>query len=284
MRLRRFAVGDVQVTLLDDGCFRLDGGGVFGIVPRPLWEQHMPPDGRNRVVLGLVCPLLESRGRRVLVDTGAGRKAPARLQEILALDPRRTLLDALREAGVEPHTIDVVTNTHLHYDHCGWNTQRDPDGNLLPTFPEATYVVQEAEWDAAMHPDERSAPAYARENFAPLPDVAKTFERICGEVELAAGVFTHPSPGHTCAHQCVRIESHGQTAIFLGDLVPTPAHIPVPWHMAYDLHPLRLMRTKRELLERAAREDWLLIFDHDPGLRVGRVERRDDWRLAFRPA
>lgn len=279
--MRRLRVGDIEIILLEDGRFRLDGGGMFGVVPRPIWEKHMPPDGRNRIELGLICPLITSRGRRVLVDTGVGRKMPPRLQEIFAVDPEHTLLDSLAATGVTPDDIDIVTNTHLHFDHSGWNTRRLPDGSIEPTFPRATYVMQQQEWDAARAPDVRSAPAYPRENIEPLATGARQLQLVEGEVELAPGVFTLPTPGHTCGHQCVRIASNGATAVFLGDLVPTPAHLPLHYHMAYDLEPLTLMATKQEILARAAREGWLLLFDHDPHARVGRLEN-DSERLVFR--
>jgi glyoxylase-like metal-dependent hydrolase (beta-lactamase superfamily II) len=278
--MRQLRVGRIDIVLLDDGRFRLDGGGMFGVVPRSIWEKHMPPDGRNRIELGLTCPLITSAGRRVLVDTGVGRKQSARLQEIFAVDTQRTLLHALVDAGVGLDQIDVVTNTHLHFDHSGWNTRHDAGGNVVPTFPRAAYVFQKREWDVAREPDERSQPAYPRENFAPLT-AARALDLVDGEVELATGVFTLPTPGHTCGHQCVRIESDGEVAVFLGDLIPTPEHIPVHYHMAYDLEPLTLMAKKRDVLEQAARDGWLLLFDHDPRARVGRVEV-DAGRFSFR--
>ena len=281
---RSLQFGDVRLTLLDDGPYWVDGGALFGVVPRVLWQKHATPDAQNRVLLGLNCLLVDSHGRRVLVDTGAGRQGGARLEDSFGLDPEWTLLDAFGAAGVTPESIDVVTNTHLHFDHCGWNTCRDAGGELAATFPRAEYVIQAAEWETALRPDERSAAAYTRARFEPLQARARALSLVRGEVELAPGVFTHPTPGHTAAHQSVRIESGGRTAFFLGDLVPTPAHLPVVYHMAYDLYPTVLLETKRDLLARACRDGWLLVFDHDPERRVGILRHGAGGRYELQPA
>jgi glyoxylase-like metal-dependent hydrolase (beta-lactamase superfamily II) len=264
-------LGGVTVHVLHDGTFALDGGAMFGVVPRVVWEKTDPPDDKNRVALGLNVALVETGGRRILVDTGMGDKWAEKEQGMYRLDRSTTLLGSLRELGLGPEDIDVVVNTHLHFDHAGGNT-RVGDGKVVPTFPRARYVVQMGEWEDATHPHERSRASYRDENFVPLAE-SRQLETVQGEVEVAPGVRVVPVGGHTAYHQMVIVEGGGQTLAIPTDLLPTTSHLPLPFVMGYDLFPVGTLEAKRRLLERAAGEGWWLLFYHDPRVPLGRVRR-----------
>jgi glyoxylase-like metal-dependent hydrolase (beta-lactamase superfamily II) len=266
-------VGDVRIHALDGGGIRLDGGAMFGVVPKPLWERRAPADERNRIPLALRCLLVETTDALVLVDTGVGDKESERFHDIYAIEnagrPTR-LEDAIRAAGHTPEDVGYVVNTHLHFDHAGGNTRRDGDA-AVPAFPRARYVVQEGEFGFAQRDNERIRASYLAANYEPVA-AAGLFEFLRGEVEVVPGIRVLRTPGHTPHHQSVLIESGGETACFLADLVPTTAHLPLPWIMGYDLEPLVTLESKRALLERARREGWLLIFEHDPQRAWGRLD------------
>jgi glyoxylase-like metal-dependent hydrolase (beta-lactamase superfamily II) len=271
--VRTTSLGGIRLHALEAGLQRLDGGAMFGVVPKPLWEKRIPPDGRNRIPLALRCLLIEAPGALVLVDTGVGNKEDGRFHDIYGIentgDPTR-LEDAIRAAGHQPDDIDVVISTHLHFDHAGGNTVLDPDGRVRPTFPRARYVVQRREYEFAALPNERIRASYMAHNYEPIAD-ASLWHFVDGATEIVPGVSVLPTPGHTPHHQSVLVQSDGQTACFLADLVPTAAHLPLPWIMGYDLEPLVTLDTKRALLDRALREEWLLIFEHDPATPWGRL-------------
>ena len=270
-------VGDTRVHALDGGSIRLDGGAMFGVVPKPLWERRAPADDRNRISLALRCLLVETRDALVLVDTGVGAKESERFRDIYGVDnagdPTR-LEDAIRAAGHDPADVDLVVNTHLHFDHAGGNTRRDGDATV-PAFPRARYVVQRGEFGFAHRDNERIRASYLPANYEPIAD-AGLFEFLEGDVEVMPGVRVLRTPGHTPNHQSVLIESAGATACYLADLVPTTAHLPLPWIMGYDLEPLVTLESKRALLERAREEAWLLIFEHDPRTAWGRLDPQSD--------
>ena len=267
-------LGDIKVHVLSDGGFALDGGAMFGVVPRVVWEKSDPPDEKNRVALGLNVALVESGGKRILVDTGMGDKWGEKESRIYRLDRSTTLLGSLRALGVSPEDVDVVVNTHLHFDHAGGNT-RHVDGKTVPTFPRARYVVQMGEWEDATHPHERSRASYRDENFVPLAE-GRQLETVQGEVEVAPGVRVVPVGGHTAYHQMVVVEGGGKTLAIPTDLLPTASHLPLPFVTGYDLFPVGTLQAKRRLLERAARERWDLLFYHDPRVPLGRVRREGD--------
>jgi glyoxylase-like metal-dependent hydrolase (beta-lactamase superfamily II) len=275
---RTIRLGDVRLHALEAGLQRLDGGAMFGVVPKPLWERRIPADNRNRIPLALRCLLIESGQALVLVDTGIGAKEDDRFREIYGVEnngsPTR-LENAIRAAGFEPDDVDVVVNTHLHFDHAGGNTVRDPEAGVLPAFPRARHVVQRAEYDFARLPNERIRASYMPENYEPVA-AAGLWEFVAGEAEVVPGVTVLPTPGHTPHHQSVLVRSGGQTACFLGDLVPTTAHLPLPWIMGYDLEPLITLETKRNVLARAREEEWLLVFEHDPVIPWGRLDPTAD--------
>jgi glyoxylase-like metal-dependent hydrolase (beta-lactamase superfamily II) len=256
------ALGDARLTVVNGGDFRLDGGAMHGVVPKTIWSRLVSCDELNRVAYATNCLLVELGGKRVLVETGNGDKFPAKEREIYGIDHDRSIAGALGELGVEPESIDVVIMTHLHFDHSGGATRRTPSGELVPVFPRARHIVQRLELQAAEHPHERNRASYLAENFAPLA-AAGLLEAVDGQVEIIPGVTVVPTPGHTPGHQSVKIESGGQTALFLGDVVPTGVHVKLPFIMAYDLDVERTLETKRALLARAAAGGWTVVFGHD---------------------
>lgn len=272
--VRSTTVGGVRVHAIEAGLFHLDGGAMFGVVPKPLWERRILPDERNRIPLALRCVLIEASGALILVDTGVGNKESDKFMAINGVEnagsPTR-LEDGIREAGFEPSDVDFVVNTHLHFDHAGGNVTRTPEGDLVPAFPNATYVVQGKELAFAQRDNERIRASYFLHNLVPLIE-AERWRTVDGETELVEGVSLLPTPGHTPHHQSVVIESEGRTACLLADVCPTTAHLGLPWVMGYDLEPLVTMESKRGLWERAREDDWLLLFLHDPVVPWGRLD------------
>jgi glyoxylase-like metal-dependent hydrolase (beta-lactamase superfamily II) len=264
--------GDFRLHVLSDGTIGADGGAMFGVVPRVLWEQTDPPDEKNRVTLGLNVPLVEAGGKRILVDPGLGDKWGPKEARNYRIERRETLLDGLRGLGLGPDDIDVVVDTHLHYDHVGGNTQL-MDGMLRPTFPRARYVIQAGEWEAAVNPDERSRPSYVESNFVPLAEAGQV-DLVRGDAEIAPGVRVERVGGHTAHLQMVLFESGGETLAVPTDLLPTTSHLPPAFVMSYDLFPLETIQAKRTLLDRAAEGSWLILFYHDARTRVGRVRQQ----------
>jgi glyoxylase-like metal-dependent hydrolase (beta-lactamase superfamily II) len=274
----RFTVGRLVCWSLEGGLQRLDGGAMFGVVPKPLWERRIPADERNRIPLAMRCLLIEHDEGLVLVDTAAGNKDDAKFRDIYGIenagDPGPTALeDAIRAAGHAPSEVRWVINTHLHFDHAGGNTWKTPSGAVEPAFTGATYVVQRGEFDFAASPNERIRASYLADNFRPVA-AAGRFSFVEGEREVLPGIRVLVTPGHVPFHQSILVESAGERALFLGDLVPTSAHLPGPWVMGYDLEPLVSLETKRAILTRAAAEGWLLLFEHDP--EVARARARPD--------
>jgi glyoxylase-like metal-dependent hydrolase (beta-lactamase superfamily II) len=246
---------------------------MFGVVPKPLWERRIPADARNRIPLALRCLLVEHDDGLVLIDTGLGNKESEKFIDIYGVENagRRggtALEDALAELGHTPADVRWVIDTHLHFDHAGGNTRREADGAVRPSFPRARYVVQRGELDFARHTNERTAGSYLAHNFD-----AVAFTLVDGETELLPGLRCLPTPGHVPFHQSVLVESAGERACFLADLVPTSAHLPLPWIMGYDVEPLVTLESKRRVLDRAEAEGWLLVFGHDPAVVAGRLGR-----------
>lgn len=246
---------------------------MFGVVPKPLWERRMAPDARNRIPMAMRCLLVEHDDGLVLVDTGAGDKDDTKFRDIYGIENpgqrgRTQLEDALAAVGHAPADVQWVINTHLHFDHAGGDAFRDPAGALQHSFPNAHYVVQRGELEFASHPNERTAGSYLAPNFSTVP-----FHLVDGATELVPGIHCLPTPGHTPFHQSVLVESAGERACFLADLVPTTAHLPLPWIMGYDVQPLVTLETRRHLYARAEAEGWRLCFEHDPVVALGRLGR-----------
>lgn len=274
-RVERRKIGDLTVHAIQAGGQRLDGGAMFGVVPKPLWEKRIAPDERNRIQLGMRCLLIEHPSGPILVDTGSGNKENEKFNDIYGIENKGAdggtmLEDGLREIGVAREDVALVINTHLHFDHAGGNTRHTPEGKLEVTFPKARYVVKRGEYDYATHTNERTAASYFERNYTPL-EVSKQIDFVSREKEIVKGIRVVPTPGHTPFHQSVLIESAGERAFYLGDLVPTHAHLPLPWIMGYDVEPLITLETKRRILKQAVDEHWLLIFEHDAMIPWGRA-------------
>jgi len=275
-----FQVGRFRCHALEGGSQRLDGGAMFGVVPKPLWQRRIPADERNRIPLALRCLLVEHDDGLVLVDTGLGNKEDDKFKDIYGVanegkDGRTQLEDALAELGYAPVDVRWVIDTHLHFDHAGGNTYREvvkggggAEGAIRITFPRATYLVQKGELAFARHTNERTAASYLPGNFESVP-----FTLIDGDTEPLPGIRCFPTPGHVPYHQSILVESGGERLCFLADLVPTSAHLPLPWIMGYDLEPLVTLESKRRLYARAEGEGWLLMFEHDPAMVAGRLGR-----------
>jgi glyoxylase-like metal-dependent hydrolase (beta-lactamase superfamily II) len=276
--VRSRTLGDFTIHALEAGLQRLDGGAMFGVVPKPLWERKIPADPKNRIPLALRCLLVETPDELVLIETGAGNKESEKFVQIYGLDngapagfeaPDR-LQAAIAEAGFSPDDVGVVVDTHLHFDHAGGNTYRDAEGQVRLSFPRARYHVQRGEWDYAHWRNERIQASYLSHNFDPV-EAAGRLDLVEGDVQIVPGISVIRTPGHTPHHQSVLIASGGDTACFLADVVPTMAHLPLPWIMGYDVEPLVTLETKRKLLARAAEERWLLVSTHDSATPWGRL-------------
>ena len=253
-------LGEFDLLPISDGSFALDGGQMFGVVPKILWEKRIPADERNRIRLSLTCLLIRTARHNVLVETGIGDKFDAKHLDVYGVSHPTTLLSELAKLGLRPEDIDVVINTHLHFDHCGWNTRRQ-DGKVVPTFPRARYFIQRGEWEWALHPTERDRASYLEEFFVPAEPQTEFLE---GDGEILPGIHVEVVPGHTRNLQCVRIQSQGDRAYFISDLVPTATHIAYPWIMSFDLYPLQTLENKKRILPDLAKEEALVVFPHDP--------------------
>jgi glyoxylase-like metal-dependent hydrolase (beta-lactamase superfamily II) len=260
-------LGAWKLHAIQAGGQRLDGGAMFGVVPKPLWERRIPADDRNRIQLGMRCVLIEHDIGPILIDTGAGNKESDKFYEIYGVEnvgqPGPTLLeDGLRQLGIRPDDVAMVINSHLHFDHAGGNTVKDASGAIRPTFPNARYVVQEREYEWATHTNERTAGSYFPHNFVPLYE-AGLYDFVHGETDIVRGIRALPTPGHTPGHHGLLIESGNERAFYIADLAPTTAHLPLPWIMGYDVEPMVTLETKRRVLARAVAEEWLVVFEHD---------------------
>jgi len=258
-------IGRLRVHAIQAGGQKLDGGAMFGVVPKPLWERRIPADERNRIQLGMRCLLIEHDVGLVLIDSGAGNKENEKFYDIYGIENAGSptqLEDGIRAAGFDPTDVQLVINSHLHFDHAGGNTVRAADGSIRPSFPNARYVMQRGEYEYATHTNERTAASYFPQNFVPLVD-AGLVDFIEGDREIIAGIRGIPTPGHTPHHQGLLVESDGEKAFYIADLAPTTAHLPLAWIMGYDVEPLVTLETKRRVLKRAVEEEWLVVFEHD---------------------
>lgn len=275
-------LGNVHLHLVSDGIYWSDGGGLFGLVPKVLWEKIAPPDELNRLPFHLRCLLIQTPTQRILVDTGFGDKLSPKEREQSSLEGERRLLTSLEALGVGPLDVDLVINTHLHGDHCGGNTRRDENGEIVPTFPWATYCVQRLELADASFPNERTQATYCAENWEPIQQAGQ-LRVLSGDTRLTPEVSVVITPGHSRAHQCVLVESEGQKAMFLGDLASWPVHIErLAWVPAYDVDPMLSIETKRRIAHWAVEHKVLLIFEHHPDIVAGYLkpaERPDRFRL-----
>ncbi|UCC12051.1 MAG: MBL fold metallo-hydrolase [candidate division WOR-3 bacterium] len=271
--MKYMKLGDFELTIVSDGTFWLDGGAMFGVVPKALWNRLNPADELNRIRLSLSCLLIKTPEHVVIVDTGIGGDFKERFLDLYGVERGDGLPGALHELGIAPEDIDYVINTHLHFDHCGGNTKKHGK-TFIPTFSRARYIIQELEWDDAHHTNERTKASYMKRHFEPI-EAASQLMLVDGDHEVIPGITVRHTNGHTRGHQSVLIESGGKKAMYLGDLIPTTAHIKIPYIMGYDLFPVDILKKKKEILDMAAREHWLLIFEHDPRVSFGYVQEQN---------
>jgi methylmalonyl-CoA epimerase len=275
-----YTLGDLELVSLSDGFLHLDGGAMFGVVPRPLWEKRLPPDDRNRITLG-TRPLLVRGDKTVLIDAGCGDKMDPKSAELYGLAREYHLDHSLAETGVAPEDIDIVVASHLHFDHVGGFTVRTAGGRVVPRFPRARYIAHRDEWEDATHTHERNRASYIQDDFVPLRD-AGVLELVGDDFEVIPGVRYRRSGGHTRHHQVITIESRGRTAVFAADMFPTAAHAPTPWIMGYDLYPMDTLAFKRAFAREATEHEYLIFFEHDPSLAAGIFRERDGKRTVER--
>jgi len=263
----------IRVHAIDAGMLRLDGGAMFGVVPKAMWNRRIGADEENRIPMAMRCLLIETPDARILVDTGAGNKTSEKLRSIYGIDndgePTR-LETSLGSHGVAAEEIDIVLATHLHFDHAGGQTTLRDDGSIVPSFPQARYLVRRGEWEIAHSANRRIRSGYTGADFDPLEE-AGLLELTEGDVEVAPGVRAVALPGHTADHQGVLVDLGEETVFFPCDLVPTSAHLRLTWIMAYDLEPLVTLAEKERWLTRAAEEGWRIVFCHDPNIAAGRA-------------
>lgn len=271
VQVRSRRLGAFTLHAIDSGIQRLDGGAMFGVVPKALWEKRIPADERNRIPLGLRCLLVETSDALVLIETGLGNKENPKFLDIYGVDnaasegsgfPDR-LQEAIAGLGFSMEDVGVVIDTHLHFDHAGGNTFRDGEGQVRVSFPRAAYHVQGGEWEWAHRANERTSASYLPDNYEPVM-AAGRMNLVDGDREIVPGVSVFRTPGHCPHHQSVLVQSQGETACFLADVIPTFSHLPLPWIMGYDVEPLVTLESKRALLAKAVEERWLLVSTHDP--------------------
>jgi methylmalonyl-CoA epimerase len=272
----RHAIGDLELISVSDGFFRLDGGAMFGVVPKTLWSPKAPPDSANRITLAMR-PLIVRGARTMIIDAGIGDKQDAKFAEIYGFDRARHLDHTLAEAGLTAADIDLVLATHLHFDHAGGFTMRDAAGRVRPRFPRAQYVVRRGEWEDATHANERNRASYLADNYVPLME-AGVLNLVDDDQTIMPGVRVRRTGGHTMHHQMVMIESGGMAAAFVADLIPTTAHLHDPWIMGYDLYPLDTLAAKKAFVAEAIARRLLVFFEHDPELAAGYIEEHQGRR------
>jgi glyoxylase-like metal-dependent hydrolase (beta-lactamase superfamily II) len=267
--------GDYRVEIVPDTEFRLDGGAMFGVVPRSLWSKVCPPDEHNRIRLNMNCLFIEAGRERILVETGIGDKWSEKQAAMYGITRERPLSESLKAiTGTSAEEITIVVNTHLHFDHAGGNTTLDEEGKARPAFPNARYFISRNEYEHAESPHERDRASYMPENWRPLSESGQ-LELKDAEYEVVPGLRMETVTGHSRTMQCVRLERMGRTLYGFADLVPTRAHVALPWIMGYDLYPVETLEAKKRLLPQAARSRWLCLFYHDPEAPIGRITEED---------
>ncbi len=274
--MHRLNLGDFELSVFSDGTYRLDGGAFFGVIPKVMWSRKVEADERNYVTSGLNSLLIRTGKQTVLVETGMGNKLPDRMVKFYGQPAK--LLDDLAAGGVAPKDIDVVINSHLHFDHCGWNTVRDRNGKIVPTFPHAKYYAPDGEWQYARRPSERDAISYIPDNYDPLV-ASGQMTLLKGGEEIVPGISVEIFPGHTAHMMGVLVRSQQQTACYISDLIPTTAHIDIAWGMGFDLYPLDTIESKKRYYARSIPEKWLTVFTHDPRMPWAYVEQEESGKM-----
>ena len=277
--MHRLTLGDFELSIFSDGTYPLDGGAFFGVIPKVMWSKKVTPDERNCVTAGLNSLLIRTGTHNVLVETGMGNKLSERMVKIYGQPAQ--LLANLAAGGVAPEDIDVVINTHLHFDHCGWNTVRNQDGKAVATFPRAKYYAPEGEWQYGRHPSERDAISYIPDNYDPLVQSGQ-MTLLKGGEEIVPGISVRTFPGHTANMQAVVVQSAGETACYISDLIPTSAHIDLAWGMGFDLYPLQTIESKKQYYAQSVPEKWLTVFTHDAKMPWAHVEKEETGKMVAR--
>jgi glyoxylase-like metal-dependent hydrolase (beta-lactamase superfamily II) len=284
--MHQLTLGDFELSVFSDGTYPLDGGAFFGVVPKVMWSRKVTADERNYVTTGLNSLIIRMDGPRtgkltVLVETGMGNKLSDRMIKFYGQPAQ--LLDNLAAGGIAPDDVDIVINSHLHFDHCGWNTIRDKSGKIVPTFPRAKYYAPEGEWQYARHPSERDAISFISENYDPLVESGQ-MTLLKGGEEIVPGISVQTFPGHTAHMQAVIIRSQGRTACYISDLIPTIAHIDITWGMSFDLYPLQTIASKKLYYAQSIPEKWLTVFTHDAKTPWAYVEKDGAGKMVARAA
>jgi glyoxylase-like metal-dependent hydrolase (beta-lactamase superfamily II) len=272
-------LGDFELSIFSDGTYPLDGGAFFGVVPKIMWSRKVTADEKNYVQAGLNSLLIRTGKQTVLVETGMGNKLSERMVKFYGQPAK--LLANLTAGGIAPEDIDIVINTHLHFDHCGWNTVRDKDGKIVPTFPRAKYYAPEGEWQYARRPSERDSISYIPDNYDPLVQSGQ-MTLLKGGEEIVPGISVKTFPGHTAHMQAVVVESGGRTACYISDLIATTAHIDLTWGMSFDLYPLQTIESRKQYYAKAIPEKWLTVFTHDPKTPWAYVEKAELGKMVAR--
>ena len=271
-------LGDLELHLLVTDHWKADGGLMFGVVPRILWEKHKPPDATNMIDCACVCLVARHNGRVIVCETGIGNKLSEKRAHQVRLREPEGMLHALRRLGIQPDEVDAVVTTHLHWDHAGGLTRRNEFGEVELTFNKARHFIQRSEWDFALAPDLRSRPSYITDDFTPLADGKDLVEFLDGDAEVLPGVEIRHVGGHTPGSQVLILRSGELACAVTGDLVPETPHLRVSWNMAADIEPLRLFEQKARLLDEAERHRWLLVLSHEPDQPAGYLEEDGRWR------
>ena len=268
-------LGDYRVEIIQDTEFRLDGGAMFGVVPRKLWAKECPPDDENRIRMNMNCVFIDTGSEKILIETGIGDKWSTKQQSMYGIDRARPLTESLKaRTGVSADEITIVVNTHLHFDHAGGNTGLNAEGIPIPTFPNARYFVSRAELDHADHPTERDRASYLPENWGPLLESGQLEPRNA-DYEVVPGLKMETIAGHNRSMQCWRLQRNGNTMFGFADLIPMRAHVRLPWIMGYDLYPVETLEAKKRILPQAARENWICMFYHDPDEPLCRLQQEE---------
>jgi glyoxylase-like metal-dependent hydrolase (beta-lactamase superfamily II) len=276
--VQKTTLGDFELTMLSDGGYFLDGGAMFGVVPKVLWSKKFAPDELNRLRLGLNTLIVRTGEKTIVIETGIGNKLPEKSVKIFGNE--MLLMKQFEEAGVDPAEVDIVINTHLHFDHCGWNTIRKTDGTIAPTFPRAKYYMQRGELAHAHEQHERDRVSYLTDNYDPLVRNGQAVI-LDGDSDIVPGISVQLYPGHTAFHMVVILESDGKRACYVGDLIPTSAHLQPTWVMGYDLDPIACIDNRHRFYRDAIPEHWLVIFTHDPKVPWAYVAKDGDGKYAI---
>ena len=275
--VRRYAVGELELISLTDGFLRVDGGAMFGTVPKALWEQHAPADSRNRIRLAMR-PLIVRGARTMIIDAGLGGKDSGAFLDRYGVDRVRSLDATMAEAGIAPEEVDIVLASHLHFDHAGGFTRRGADGRVRPAFPRAQYIVRRGEWEDANHPHARNRAGYLADNYLPLA-AAGVLQLVDDDATIMPGVKVRHTGGHTRHHQIVLLESNGHTAAYAADLIPTTAHVREAWISGADLYPMDTLAAKQQFVKAAIEQETLVFFAHDPVVAAGYIREQNGKRV-----